>query len=492
MMPLKILHVVSEVTPWVKTGGLADVAAALPAALCAIGERARVLVPGYPGVLDAIGPFETIWEDPNFFGGGRARLLWTHLASFEPAVYVLDAPGLYDRQGGPYQRSPTEDWPDNHLRFAALSWVAARVLPALSREHHPDIVHAHDWQAGLAPAYLHWGLEPRLPSVMTIHNIDYAGLFPARAFGELSLPAAAFDMHGVEFYGKVSFLKAGLYYADWITTVSPTYAREIEEEGRGGGFEGLLRDREGQVSGILNGVDSTHWNPADDAYIPVRYSLEELDRKADNKAALRARLRLDPSPDVPVFGVISRLVPQKGIDWVVEAIPWLVERGAQLVVTGSGEPEFEQALVGLANRFPGRVAVHIGYDEGLAHWIQAGADCILVPSRSEPCGLTQLYALRYGSPPLVRRTGGLADTVVDTTVETLREGRATGFVFAEPNAQGLRQALYRAISLWSQPEAWARLQQNGMTLRHDWRTAANEYRELYTSLVYRRTAARAI
>ena len=482
---MKILHVVSELNPFVKTGGLADVAAALPAAQCEVGARARVLVPGYPGVLDAMRGVEVVWEDDDLFRGGRARLLRTQLELFAPATYVLDVPGFFDREGNPYLRNAMEEWPDNHLRFAALGWVAAHAFAGLDSEHRPDIVHAHDWQAGLAPAYLRYSKDVGPPSVMTIHNIDYAGRFPGAVFGELSLPNEAFAMHGAEFYEQVSFLKAGLYYADWITTVSPTYAREIQEEGRGGGLEGLLRDRTKRLTGILNGVDSAHWNPKTDRYILRRYGADTIERKEENRRALRVRLGLAPSLEDPLFGVVSRLVPQKGMDWIAEVAPWLVERGGQLAVTGSGDPILERSLLDLAARFPGRVAVHIGYDEGLAHWMQAGADAILVPSRSEPCGLTQLYALQYGSAPVVRRTGGLADTVVDATPESIADGTATGFVFEESTAQGLKQALYRALRIWRQKELWSQLQQTGMAEDRGWQSVARRYLELYRTILTR-------
>ena len=387
---------------------------------------------------------------------------------------------MFRRSGGPYQDDRGDDWPDNHRRFAALGW-AARALAARP-DLRPDVVHAHDWQGGLALAYVKL-MSAGPPCVATIHSIDYAGAFDASVMPELGLPNSAYSMYGVEFFGRVSFLKAALYYADRITTVSPTYAREIQMNGKGGGFEGLLRARSGILTGILNGADYAEWNPATDRHLAARYSREDLSGKARAKAALQRRAGLDVDPAAPLFGIVSRLVWQKGIDWVVTLIPWLVEKGAELVVLGSGDPRLTGAIADLAKRYPTRVAALVGYDEGLSHIVQAGSDSMLVPSRSEPCGLTQLYALRYGSPPVVRRTGGLADTIVDATADTLRDGTGTGFSFDDASAEGLRGALERAMTLRGAADSWQALVKTGMAANFDWGRSARQYAELYASLL---------
>jgi starch synthase len=479
---LRALHVVSELYPIVKTGGLADVATGLTRALRNLDLDARAVIPGYPAVMAAIKHATEVVRDPGLYGGGPARILDARLADGTP-LYVLESEGLFLRTGGPYADERGVDFPDNHRRFAALGWAAARLATSDHPELRADILHAHDWQAGLAVAYVKLAGRPSPRCVTTIHSIDYPGGFDTTVLPEIALPPNAFSVYGVEYYGRVSFLKAGLYYADRITTVSPTYAREIQQDGRGGGFEGLLRTRSADLSGILNGVDYAEWSPETDRLLPRHYFVQDFRGKRAAKQALRKRLGLADTPRTPIFGVVSRLVWQKGIDWVVELIPWLVENGAQLAVLGSGDPQLMALLAAGAERYPEQVGAMVGYDESLSHLVQAGSDSILVPSRSEPCGLTQMYALRYGSPPIVRRTGGLADSVVDATEQALREGFATGFAFDEPSVEGLRGALTRALDAYRQPTVWKKLQRGGMSADFGWSRSAETYANLYESLL---------
>jgi starch synthase len=479
MPPAVILHVVSELYPFVKTGGLADVAAALPPELARVGWDVRLLIPGYPAILDAARSRELVWRDADLFGGGEAELFLADLEGTDTPAYVLDCPGHFRRRGGPYVDALGADYPDNHRRFAALGWAAA----ALGWELGPQtILHVHDWQGGLAVAYGKLNHPRPVTCVSTIHNIDYPGAFDAARFPELALPASAFSINGVEFFGRVSFLKAALYYADRITTVSPTYAREIQLDGRGGGFEGLLRGRRDGLTGILNGVDYTAWDPASDRHLPARYDAAHLRGKARCRGVLAETLSLDLAPETFVVGVVSRLIPQKGIDWLLEVIPWLVEHEGAVALLGSGDAVLEDGLRRVALRLPGRVGVRFGYDEALAHLIQAGCDSLAVPSRTEPCGLTQLYALRYGSPPIVRRTGGLTDTVVDASAQAISRKTATGFVFDEPNADHFRDAIDRAMQLRRRCEVWQGIQSTAMKQDFGWARSARAYGEIYGEL----------
>jgi starch synthase len=479
---LRALHVVSELYPIVKTGGLADVAAGLTSALRTLGVDARVLIPGYPAVMSAVRDAHELVRDPGLFHGGPARILDARTAD-GTALYVLECAGLFQRPGGPYADERGVDFADNHRRFAALGWAGARLATSDHPDLRADILHAHDWQAGLAVAYVKLGGRPTPRCVTTIHSIDYPGTFDRAVLPELALAEHVYSVYGVEFWGRLSFLKAGLYYADRITTVSPTYARELQQDGRGGGFEGLLRTRSADLTGILNGVDYAEWSPEIDRFLPRHYSAQDFRGKRAAKQALRKRLGLADAPRTPVFGIVSRLVWQKGIDSVVELIPWLVENGAQLAILGSGDPALMSKIAEGATRYPESVGAMVGYDESLSHLVQGGSDAILVPSRTEPCGLTQMYALRYGSPPIVRRTGGLADSVVDATERTLREGVATGFAFDDPSVEGLRDALARAIRIYRQPSAWKKLQRAGMAADFGWARSAEVYANLYESLL---------
>jgi len=467
-----------------KTGGLGEVAATLPAALRAAGVDVRVLVPAYPGVREALRDARVVAEVTQPGGAYPPALL---LAGATPAgvpVFAVDCPALYARGGDPYCDAAGRDWPDNHLRFGLLSKIAALValgLPGI--EWAPHILHCNDWHTGLAPAYLHFAGAAHVRSVFTIHNIAYQGIFPGDTLDQLALPPRAFAMAGVEFHGKLSFLKAGIQYADALTTVSPTHAREIQGEQLGFGLGGLLRQRAGVLTGILNGFDPGQWNPATDAHLAQRYDGGTLEAKAANKSALQRRLRLPVTDDMPLLGVVSRLTHQKGLDLLLAVSREVREMPAQLAVLGSGDKALERQFSVLARAHPQRCAAVIGFDEALAHLIEAGADIFVMPSRFEPCGLNQMYSLRYGTPPVVRATGGLADTVVDCDETTLAAGTANGFVFTGPTPQALLAVLRRAVVAWRDRARWRQLQRNGMRADFSWRAGAQRYCELYRTLI---------
>jgi starch synthase len=480
---VRVLFVTPECYPLIKTGGLADVAGALPRALVSLGCEVRVLLPAYPGVREGLGAIADVAGVPDLFGG-PGRLLHGRVATGLD-VLALEAAHLYDRPGNPYLGPDGKDWPDNHLRFAALAWAASRIALGALGDWRPEVVHAHDWQAGLTPAYLTFAGEPRPCTVFTVHNLAFPGLFPAALLADLRLPAESFTVDGLEYHGWISFLKAGLQYADRITTVSPTYAREIRTPEQGMGFDGVLRQRAGVLRGILNGIDDEVWDPTRDPHIAAPYGVRRLKTKAINKGALQRRFGLEPRPDALLFGVVSRLTAQKGLDLLLDALPALLAGGGQLALIGTGDAALEEGLRAAARVHAGRVGVLIGYDEPLSHLIQAGADALIVPSRFEPCGLTQLYGLRYGALPVVARVGGLADTVIDANEAALADGVATGFQFAPVTAQALGFALERAFELYRQPARWQAAQRRAMTRKVDWSAPAAAYEELFREALAR-------
>jgi len=480
MMSTRVLAVASEVYPIIKTGGLADVAGALPAALKAHDVETHTLVPGYPGVIKTLAGANVVLQLPNFFGG-PARLLAGTRGELD--VFALDAPHLFDRPGNPYVTPDGKDWPDNGLRFAALSRMAADIGLGAVPAFVPDIVHAHDWQAGLAPAYLHYANQRRPGTVMTIHNMAYQGQFPFEMLATFGLPRESLGIHGVEYYGKISFLKAGVQFADRITTVSSTYAGEIQSDEGGMGLGGLLRERSTVLSGIINGIDISVWNPATDPHIAYRFNTDSLPFRAVNKTALQRRFKLDPSPNAPLLGVISRLSWQKGLDLLLENVPTILGEGMQLAMLGSGDADLQDGYQAAARANPGRISVVIGYDEVLAHLIQAGSDLLAVPSRFEPCGLTQLCALRYGAVPIVARVGGLEDTVVDIDDADISGHAATGIKFGPVTSENLADALRRANLTYRNKSAWRRLQASGMSTDVSWRNRAGDYAALYRGIL---------
>ncbi len=480
---MRILHVASEIYPLVKTGGLADVVAALPRALVKRGLDTRVLLPGLPGILAGMQGLETVTRIGAVFGAATVTLLRGRLPDSGVPAYVIEAPFLYRRAGNPYVGPDGHDWSDNHRRFALLSWTAAHLASGeLDEAWTPDLVHAHDWHAGLVPAYMAQSPGLTTATVFTIHNLAFRGIFPLEAHEDLGLPVRKLTPRGIEFHGKISYMKAGLVYADRITTVSPTYAREICTPEFGCGLEGVLRDRDGDLSGVLNGVDYEVWNPQDPA-IAAPYSSADLSGKEACKRALQAELGLSAAAAGPLFAVVSRLTSQKGMDLLLAALPELIREGAQLAVLGTGDGELEAGFRYAAAANPDQVAVHIGYDEDMSHRFMAGADALLVPSRFEPCGLTQMYALRYGTLPLVRAVGGLADTVVDANAQMLSAGRATGFVFHDASRHALGARIREACALYRDREAWRELQRRAMVQDFSWDDSAAHYEALYASLL---------
>ena len=474
---MKILSVASEVFPLVKTGGLADVAGALPAALSKQGVNVITLMPGYPAVMKALEEFEVAYASEKLFGGA-ARLLWGKARGLE--LFVLDAPHLYDRPGNPYLGPDGKDWPDNSQRFAALSLIAAEIGRGSVADFVPEIIHCHDWQAGLVPAYVRYGGGPK--TVMTVHNLAFQGHFPASIFGTLGLPPKAFGIEGVEYFGGVGYLKAGLQCADAITTVSPTYAREILTVEDGMGLDGLLRVRSNVVHGIVNGIDTDIWNPANDANITQSYTAKQLARREANKRTIEKRLSLEAG-DGLLYCIVSRLTLQKGMDLVAAALPKLIDLGGRLAILGSGDAVLEGSLKAAMANYPGRVGIATAYDEPLSHLLQAGSDAILIPSRFEPCGLTQLYGLRYGCVPVVARVGGLADTVVDANDAALSASAATGVQFSPVTQEALEYALERTSALYADKATWVSLQQAGMKSDVSWTRSATRYAELYRALL---------
>jgi starch synthase len=480
MSSIHVLSVASEIYPVIKTGGLADVVGALPAALRAEGIQTRTLVPGYPAVTNALEAVEEVLYLPNFHGGS-ARVLSGSCAGID--LFVLDAAHLFARPGNPYSSPDGADWPDNAIRFASLGRVAADIGRGSIPAFVPDIVHAHDWQAGLTHAYLHYSDRPRPGTVMTVHNLAYQGQFPQGLLSEIGLPPESFTIDGVEYYGSIGFLKAGLRFADRITTVSPTYALEIQRPDEGMGLDGLLRGRSDLLSGILNGIDTSVWNPATDPHIVARFDAVRLEKRPLNKAALQQRLGLRAAPDAFLLGVISRMSWQKGLDLLLESLPALLDQPIQIALLGSGDPDLQNSYRAAADAHPDQIGVQLGYDESLAHLIQAGADALVVPSRFEPCGLTQLCALRYGAVPIVSRVGGLADTVVDSDELLISDGAATGIKFGPATTENLTGAIHRAHSLFRKGRLWPELQRNGMAVDVSWRNRASRYADLYRQIV---------
>ena len=470
---IKVLSVTSECAPLVKTGGLADVAGALPLAMAAHGVEMRTLLPGYPEVLKQLKKPECVMAIPNIFGG-NISVLASKVAGLD--LLVLDAPHLFDRAGNIYAGYDGADWVDNPERFSALCQVAAKIARDGVDGWQPDVCHGHDWQAGLMSEYMRKD-KNRPATVMTVHNIAFQGLADPKSLGKLGLDPYRFTRDGFEFWGKISALKAGLMSADRITTVSKTYATELMTPEFGMGMEGVIDARRDVLSGIVNGIDDVMWNPATDTAItPYKTAAG----KSKNKAALQTEFGLNKS-NGPLCVVVSRLTEQKGLDLLLQALPTLLDRGGQLVVLGSGDSALEAAF--RAEMRHENVAVHIGYNEDMSHRVIAGGDAILVPSRFEPCGLTQLYALRYGTVPLVSLTGGLADTVINASPAALAMKCATGVQMFPVTANALSVALTDLCDLYADKPTWKMLQRNGMKQPVDWTASAGAYAAIYKDLV---------
>jgi starch synthase len=482
---MNILFATPECAPYVKTGGLGDVSAALPATLAALGHDVRLLMPAYQG-MNVSGQVAQTVEIPSYGPWPAAQLLPVK-AENGVTLLLLACPSFYERAGGPYVDASGRDYPDNLMRFGFLSRIAALLGTSWSPlvDWRAEVVHANDWPTALAPLFLAQARE-RLPqaavaaSVITIHNIAFQGVFPLDSAELLGIPGHWRGIDGVEFWGQLSMLKAGLQFADAITTVSPTYAREIQTGAFGVGLDGVLRARSDKLTGILNGIDTRAWSPASDKLIPHPYSATDLSGKARNKAALQARCGIAVQGQAPLFGVVSRLTAQKGIDLVLGALDQVIAEGGQLVVLGQGEAALQQPLAEAAQRHPGQVSVNLDFSENLAHLIEAGADCFLMPSRFEPCGLNQMYSQAYGTPPLVAPTGGLADSVRDASADP--QG-GTGFVMREPGPDGFREALRRVRQAWLDPKAWHRIQVNGMAQPFGWEASATRYLDVYQQAI---------
>lgn len=483
--PVRILFVSSEAHPLIKTGGLADVSGSLPAALRNLGSDVRLLIPGYQPVLEKLRnlhPVTTLHHLPLI---GSVNILMGEMPDTGLPVLAIQSPGLFQRAGGPYIDARGHDWEDNPLRFGILSRIAAILSCSESplSDWIPDIVHCNDWQSGLTPAYLRHMHTYTAKSVFGIHNLAFQGNYPAEWTERLGLPPESFQMHGLEYYGQLSFLKAGIFYSDTLTTVSPTYAKEIQTPQFGFGLQGLLSDRSHEIHGILNGIDTDEWNPAIDPYLASNYDDGRLADKNTVKLVLQSRLGLHEDIATPLLGVVSRLTYQKGLDTFLAIAEPLLQQGCQIALLGSGESGLENGFLDLAHRYPQQTSVNIGYNEPLSHQIMAGADIFIMPSRFEPCGLNQMYGLRYGTPPIVTRTGGLADSVQDANANSLSDGTATGFVIDTADPNQLWSAVERALIYYRDPKIWHEIQRNGMKLDLGWNHSAQAYINVYNSLL---------
>lgn len=482
--PMKVLSVTSELFPLVKTGGLADVTGSLPKALLACGIDTTSMLPGYPAVLAAVGEHIPMMRFDNLLG---EEAVLRHARYEELDLFLLDCPALFDRDGGPYIDGRGNDHPDNWKRFAALSRAAAEVANGALPGWTPDLVHTHDWQAALTSVYMReMGCDT--PVVLTIHNLAFQGQYGADRLEALGLSPHLFTTDCLEYFGDISYLKGGLQTSDMITTVSPTYAREILTSRFGMGLDGVLNERVMALRGIVNGIDLDIWNPSTDPYLPRNYDSTSLKRKRENRSVLLDRFGLDQG-DGPVFSAVTRLTWQKGMDMLADTADEVLYQGGRMIVFGQGDASIQEALRATAARFPGRMAVHVGYDEPTAHLIHGGSDAIVQPSRFEPCGLTQLYALRYGCVPVVSRTGGLSETIIDANDAAMSARVATGFQFHPVNTDGLRLALRRALDTYGDTRNWARLQNQGMKTRFSWERSAEKYAAIYNNLTSRREEA---
>jgi starch synthase len=479
----RILFPVSEAYPLMKTGGLGDVAGSLPPALAELGADVRILMPAYHDTLQRVGKTRDRIHFQIPEHDAMVSLRQTELPGTKVKVWLLDFPPAFDRPGNPYHDEHGNPWPDNPYRFALLSRAAAIIARGgAGMKWRADLVHCHDWQTALTIALL--AQSPRRPATMfTIHNLAYQGLYPRDVFDMLHLPDSLWNADALEFYGQMSFIKGGIAFADRVTTVSPRYAQEIQTPEFGHGLDGLLRHRAADLIGILNGIDEDTWDPKTDPYLRRHYDLHSFARKRGNKTLLQQEFGLPEDEEVPLIGLVGRLAQQKGIDLVLDALPRILKRRWQLVVLGTGDAGYEARLRDFSARHGERVAVRIGYDEGLAHRVEAGADLFLMPSRFEPCGLNQMYSLRYGTVPLVHRVGGLADTVVDTDESSLAAGKATGFVFDEASATALVAALVAALDRYKDRKTWRKIALCGMKQSFSWRTSAEQYMHQFRTLV---------
>ena len=483
---MNILFASAEAHPLIKTGGLADVAGSLPRAIRHQRHDIRLVIPAYQSVLKQAEKYFLVAHLELEGVTQPVRILTGRLPGSTVTVYLVDSPEHFDRPGNPYSMKQGAVWPDNAERFTTFCRaIEALALDNAGLDWQPDIVHCNDWQTALVPPLLERHAT-RPATVFTIHNLAYQGLFDWKVFKKLKLPTDFWSMEAMEFHNQFSFIKGGLVFADWVTTVSPTYAEEIQTSEYGYGLEGLISHRKDNLTGIVNGVDYTVWNPGRDLLIPVQFNARSLTHKIENKLALQEHFGLPRDEKIPVFATISRLVEQKGIDLILGAVPGIVKQKAQLIVLGSGDSKIETGIRAAVKAHPAQVAARIGYDEALSHHIEAGADIFLMPSRFEPCGLNQIYSQRYGTVPIVRNTGGLADTVTDTTKETLEARTATGFSFSGTTVKDLTTTIDRALGYYRQPELWQKIVSNGMKQDFSWKRSALLYLELYETVLARR------
>jgi len=482
---LRVLFATSEVFPLIKTGGLADVSGSLPTALQNLGVDIRILMPGYPAVLNKLTNLQAIATFDNLPVIHNAALMMGTIAETQVKVMVIKSAHLYEREGGPYADANGLEWLDNPVRFGILSKVAAILSGPNSpiTDWQPDIVHCNDWQTGLTPAYMKLVEHSQAKSIISLHNMAFQGCYAPGWLSTLALPSTNFTIEGFEYHGQLSFLKAGIFYANAVTTVSPSYAKEIQTAAFGFGLEGLLSKRGNEIKGILNGIETDEWNPEADPHLVKNYSATTLAGKKLVKAALQEKLGLHIDASAPLLGVVSRLTHQKGLDMLVPILQELVDTGCQLALLGSGESALENAFRALAVSNPTKVSVTIGYNEPLSHQIMAGCDMFIMPSRFEPCGLNQLYGLAYGTPPIVNATGGLADSVVDTNIITFKNKTANGFVMSEASPTSLLSCIKQALNVFNNDaNAWKQIQKNGMTQNLSWDKSALEYLAVYQTL----------
>jgi len=486
---MNILFASAEAHPLIKTGGLADVAGSLPRAIRNQRHDIRVIIPAYQSVLQQVEKFTLVAHLQLEGLNQPVRLLAGRLPGSTVTLYLVDSPEHFDRPGNPYSMKQGAVWPDNAERFTAFCRAITCVaLDGAGLDWQPDMVHCNDWQTALVPPLLQRHAR-RPATVFTIHNLAYQGLFDWKVFKKLDLPADFWSMEAMEFHNQFSFIKGGLVFADWVTTVSPTYAEEIQTSEFGYGLEGLIRHRKDNLTGIVNGVDYSVWNPGRDLLIPVQFNARVLTHKIENKLALQEEFGLPVNGTIPVFATISRLVEQKGIDLILAAVPALVKQQAQLIVLGSGDSKIVAGIRAAVKAYPEQVAARIGYDEALAHHIEAGADMFLMPSRFEPCGLNQIYSQRYGTVPIVRHTGGLADSVTDTTSTTLEAKTATGFSFEDATAMALTDTIDRALEYYREPVIWQQIVCTGMKQDFSWKRSAQLYIALYDKVLLQRNQA---
>lgn len=486
-MPLKVLFVSSEVFPLIKTGGLADVSGSLPTALKGLGVDIRILMPGYLPVLEQLIDLQSIATVNDLPYVGNAELLLGTIKDTQVKVIVIKAPSLYERDGGPYSDAHGQEWQDNPIRFGLLSKVASILASGHSpiSDWHPNIVHCNDWQTGLTPAYMKLTEHSKAKSLISLHNMAFQGCYPPNWVTTLGLPSSGFSIEGFEYHGQLSFLKAGIFYADAISTVSPRYAKEIQTAAFGFGLEGLLTKRGDEIKGILNGIETDEWSPEKDAYLVKNFSASKIAGKKQVKKALQEHLGLNIDANAPLLGVVSRLTYQKGLDMLIPHLQKLIDDGCQFALLGGGESALESAFLELAVQNPGRISVTIGYNEPLSHQIMAGCDMFIMPSRFEPCGLNQLYGLAYGTPPIVNATGGLADSVVDSNAAHIADKTANGFVMVEASADGLIACISRALEMFRHDEkTWRKIQKTGMSQNLSWDKSAEEYLALYKNLMH--------